>query len=190
MYGSELDNVMNNNINVKINNKIVLALTALFGLVTMAGYVEKSVLLNNEEMVTVGSVVLMASDRNPSEIYGGTWELMTGDAALGLGDGSNLSGTIIGSNEMLVPIPAHTHNFTGKALPTHSHNLTMYTSNGTNNSGEEAFSKHADYSSGTVTTTSSPTGTPTGTISTTGTSNVKMNVRGARMKINVWKRVD
>lgn len=70
--------------------------------------------------MTVGSVVLRMDDVNPATIYGGTWELIQGDADLRLGNGSNLSGNIEGiTNDPSVPLVKHTHTATQAA---HSHN--------------------------------------------------------------------
>lgn len=181
---------------VEIKKKIALGVLLMTGAFATADYV--SFLKTDtsggfeikKETMIVGTVVIRVDSVNPSTIYGGTWELIKGDATLGLGDGSDLSASLIsGDNNPLVPVPAHSHNFTGNPLPNHSHSITMYTSNGTDSSAEEAFSKYADYSSGTVTTNAVSAGTPTGTISTTGVSNARMDVRGARLLVNVWKRV-
>ena len=46
---------------------------------------------------------------NPTEVYGGTWELITGDATLKFGDGTEQNLNINGSNEKTVSLPEHSH---------------------------------------------------------------------------------
>lgn len=137
----------------------------------------------------VGAVVLRFDDLDVNQIYHGTWVRVTGDASLCLGDGSNSVGSIFGENEVVVPVPEHTHgaSFSGNPLPAHTHSgvyggftFKMADGGGPNN---------VPYGGGYTSTGATSAGTPSGTvtINNAGTKDVKMNVRGAQIKVNVWK---
>lgn len=115
-------------IKFKINKYIALIGLSTIGLYAMADFV--SIINSNEvsyvaaepepEVMTVGAVVLRIDNVDPSTIYGGTWELITGDASLRLGNGAIQSGNITGNgNTPQVILPKHTHTATQVA---HSHN--------------------------------------------------------------------
>jgi len=137
----------------------------------------------------VGSVVLRMDATNPSTIYGGTWQLITGDATLTFGNGAAQTGGVTGSNDVAVPLPAHTHDatFTGNRLPDHRHDNGIYgESEGTTNRRSPAIYKN----DGILYTGYESAGTPSGsvTVASAGVSNPTINVRGARIAINVWQR--
>lgn len=163
------------------------------------------------ETMPVGSVTLRMDAVNPSTIYGGTWTLITGDAALAFGDGTALNGVSEGNNNPLVPVVAHTHTATQVA---HSHTRGTMEIKGTTAIGEfdskkqtGAFTGKSSYSNegnGTAAggstdyttnfqasrswTGSTSSITPKITVASTGTSKATIDVRGARIKVNVWKR--
>ncbi|BAV80956.1 putative tail fiber protein [Vibrio phage RYC] len=62
-----------------------------------------------EALYPVGAAYVSFSARNPSTFLGGTWELVTGDAVLSFGDGTELSRSVVGDNEKDVPLPKHGH---------------------------------------------------------------------------------
>lgn len=147
----------------------------------------------------VGSVVLRMDATNPSTLYGGTWSLITGDASLSFGDGSQQSGTPYGNNTPAVPVPRHSHSasFKGNALPAHGHSLRRaraYDASGShlnyNKNTGHGGNDNASVVSNTINAASA--GTPTGsvTVNASGTSNVTLDVRGARIAINVWQRTE
>ena len=141
----------------------------------------------------VGTVVLRMDNKNPSYIYGGTWSLITGDASLTFGNGAAQTGAIVGSNTSVVPVPAHSHNASHSLIAetagNHRHpirtgsqrmsiddvtgqwfrdtNVIRYT---------EYAGDHTHSIAGSVTVESS------------GISDATIDVSGARIAINVWKR--
>lgn len=71
------------------------------------------------ESMPVGSVTFRMDAANPSTIYGGTWQLITGDASVRLGNGTVQDSSLKGlSNTPSVPLRAHTHTATQAS---HSH---------------------------------------------------------------------
>ena len=146
-----------------------------------------------DKLFPIGTVVLRMDNKNPGSIYGGTWGLITGDACLTFGNGAAQSGQQVGSNDVAVPLPAHSHGTT--------HNLST-TTNGNHNHAIRTGSQRmsiddvrgnwfrdtnllnyteyaGDHSHGIVGGVS---------IQSAGTANASVNVRGARIAINVWKR--
>lgn len=101
---------------LKINGKTLLGLTFLSAGLAFGDFVS---LINantsggitiEKEVMDIGSVVLRMDSTNPSTIYGGTWNLISGDASLRFGDGTDQAGTVQGAdNDPLVPIPLHNH---------------------------------------------------------------------------------
>lgn len=191
---------------LKINKKIGLFLLGGMSLFAAADFVSMVDLkssggvtieegLTEEEVVEIvlntmpiGSITLRLDGSNPSEIYGGVWELVNEDATFGFGNGSDYSSSsIVGDNTPLVPLKDHTHTFTGDLLPEHRHSLGS-TSDGYHG-GTSRLATGVDTSGGTKYTQNVSSGTPTGTISNEGTSNAKIDVRGARLLVNVWKRI-
>ena len=154
----------------------------------------------------VGSVTMRMDGINPGTLYSGqTWTLITGDAALTFGDGTDQTGTTSGSNTQSVPLLSHRHGMNH----THSRgsmNITGYFGgddrlaqnpkggafyNGTNLGGEGA-----DGGGGTATvyfnaanTWSGSTSNPSTSVTDyTGSGAPTMDVRGARLAVNVWQR--
>lgn len=138
----------------------------------------------------VGSALLLFSNQNPNGTYPGTWALVTGDASLALGDGSSNVGGIFGDNTPLVPLPEHGHigHFNGNPLPPHDHGMQIFgdVQAGNVNQRAPAIAKNQ----GELRTQGNSAGTPTGsvTVDVNGTRDARINVRGAQIKVNVWKR--
>lgn len=161
-------------------------------------------------LYTVNSIVLRLDDVNPATIYGGTWALITGDACLSFGDGSILDGLPYGENEVKPPLPKHRHQIKGAE---HSHdrgtmditgsfavddlstNLTTgaFTSQKTpNNYGSHGL--ELGYTM-TFKASRSWTGRTSKELKDLETDDagveadqLNMNVRGARIAVNVWVR--
>lgn len=138
----------------------------------------------------IGSALLLFNNVNPNTnaVYPGTWALVTGDASLALGDGSNSVGSISGNNNPLVPVPLHGHNanFVGNQLPDHQHaGVPARTRVQVGGNTNTLYSVYAD-----GVTSPATAGTPSGTVNiqNSGTENATLDVRGARIKVNVWKR--
>lgn len=126
---------MKGDINLKINKKLGLVIIAAASTLAMAEYVSivsakssggitiNAPSFNKDELLLeimpIGSVTLRMDAIDPATIYGGTWQLITGDASLRLGDGNSQSISVKGSgNKKQVPVPEHTHTATQVA---HSH---------------------------------------------------------------------
>lgn len=140
----------------------------------------------------VGAWIFLSTNQNPNtnNVYPGVWQLITGDASIALGDGTNNVGTINGNNTPNVPVPKHNHvaTFTGNQLPPHSHDIGLYGNTvGPTNRRAPAVSNNE----GLLYTSNVSAGTPSGYVNVDyfGTENATLNVRGAQIKVNVWKRV-
>lgn len=160
-----------------------------------------------ESFYPVGKVEIFLDDTNPNGLYPGNWTLVSGTASLSLGDGSSANvGSIVGSDDQLVVLPEHNHSMA------HEHTrgsmeITGYFGgddkigknpkggafyNGSSLGGGGAdgggnpstiyFAASRSWSG----KTSQPTNPNTGD---KGTADATMNVAGARMPVNVWKRV-
>ncbi|ENU5815588.1 phage tail fiber protein [Vibrio fluvialis] len=175
------------------------------------------------EAFPVGSCFLSMTAQNPADMLGyGTWKLITGDASLTFGDGTEQTGVASGENTPLVPVPEHTHGMssgghhahsgTAASAGAHTHSMDTTAGNGGAISNQtDANSKilsskegwapnttvYAHYSvpkaihaSGahTHSLSISGAGDHTHTISAAGTANATLDVRGARIAINVWQR--
>lgn len=116
----------------------------------------------------VGTVILRMDSVDPSTIYGGTWQRLTGDASLAIGNGGNLSGQVYGENEPLVPLPAHSHGFLGRS----GGDWNDFLGGSTASYGMGQGSVQNGYATAEA-----------------GESGAKLNVRGARIDVNVWKRI-
>ena len=141
----------------------------------------------------VGSVVMRMDAVNPATLYGGTWQLITGDATITFGNGAAQTGRATGSNDVDVPLPAHTHGTT--------HNLGT-TTNGNHNHAIRTGSQRMsidDIRGNWFRDTNMLNYTEyagdhnhgiTGGVSvqSAGTANATIDVRGARIAINVWLR--
>ena len=140
----------------------------------------------------VGSVVMRMDAVNPATLYGGTWQLITGDATITFGNGSAQTGNANGNNNPGVPLPYHshgtTHNLTARQVPDHTHGgvparvrvevggstgtlYSVYQDGNTSPSGG-----HGHIMDGGV------------SVNAEGTQNATIDVRGARIAINVWRR--
>lgn len=144
----------------------------------------------------IGSLELRADNVNPASVYPGTtWTLIVGDYSLHLGDGNN-GGTATGSNTPAVPLPQHTHSASVSISSGGSHSHTIYMGGGSDGP-RKALSVDSDHGEGnsyigTYDSTQpggAHTHTGTASIANTGTANATLDVRGARIFINVWKRV-
>ena len=142
----------------------------------------------------VGSVVLRMDNINPGTLWGiGQWTLITGDASLAFGDGGNMTGVAFGSNNPDVPLPRHGHtmrnNLSIGSAGNHSHGgvplrqrvqiggstgtlYSPYADGRTEDAGEHNHSLNGDIY-----------------VEETGSSSATINVRGARILINVWRRI-
>ena len=136
----------------------------------------------------VGSVVMRMDAVNPATLYGGTWQLITGDATITFGNGSAQSGNAIGNNNPSVPLPYHSHSatFSGNQLPPHQHEIPINSIEG----GPKSAVPAVNSGNTLMTTYGVSAGTPSGRVSVSaeGTPNSTIDVRGARIAINVWLR--
>jgi hypothetical protein len=208
---------------IKVNGKGMICIAMLSAGLAFGDYVS---LINSEEVayisappavapeeiMTVGSVVFRMDDVNPSTIYGGTWELITGDAEVRFGDGNVQNALVQGNDNKSVPLPKHSHdmfhthtrgsmeitgyfptiivgsfqNGTGGAFWGSSHsqfqNKSAYANSTTNNYGIQ-FQASRNWSG----STSQPSTTNTGEA---GVDNASVNVKGAYITLNVWKRTN
>ncbi|EOB6645556.1 phage tail fiber protein [Vibrio fluvialis] len=168
------------------------------------------------EAFPVGSCFLSMTAQNPAAMLGyGTWKLITGDASLTFGDGTEQTGVASGENNPLVPLPEHTHGMssgghhahsgTAASAGAHTHPLRTnpaYSSGGVSNGsintdrsaksdGSVALgngSMAASSGAHTHSLSINGAGDHTHTISAAGTANATLDVRGARIAINVWQR--
>lgn len=152
------------------------------------------------KMFPIGTVVLRMDDKNPANIYGGTWSLVTADASLSFGNGGNQSGAPYGNNNPSVPLPEHSHAVTynlhtsdagayqplGKFYPSNT-SLDGGTSDRFSWDRETGFSNDGNLISA-IPNHSHSVGGNIG-IGASGVSNATLDVRGARIAINVWRRV-
>lgn len=191
-------------IKFELNGKALLGIALLSAGIAFGEYVSvinaksSGGIVVSQPESSVGTVVLRMDDVNPSTIYGGTWELVRSDGYLAFGDGSVQSGVPTGNNMVSVPLLAHSHtaSFSGNALPNHSHltyangsDSDQHPGGGNYISGSSFW--HGKSSHSGQSTQAVSAGTPTGSVSvnTTGQSDAKMDVRGERLYINVWKRI-
>lgn len=177
--------------------------------------------LNNifSNMFPIGTVVFRMDDVDPSTIYGGTWELMTGDATITFGDGNAQTGNAVGENTPAVPIARHKHGVSDAAhahtkgtlrlkgmIAPISQSMTQSTivangpfartgqtyyargtpddADGQNVHGIDFDTNRGGWSGQTSTQLNNLS---TDNYGVTGDS-AKLNVRGARVAINVWER--
>lgn len=138
----------------------------------------------------VNDIMIRIDNVNPATLIPGTtWTRIDGDFALFLGNGSN-AGTTTGNSYPGVPLPQHNHaaSFSGDPLPPHNHGSNIF-----GGAGGGANTNAATWSGYTtnIATTANGAGTPTGTVSVgySGVGNPTIDVRGARIFLNIWKRV-
>lgn len=136
----------------------------------------------------VGSVVMRMDAINPATLYGGTWVLITGDATITFGNGAAQTGEPRGNNDPSVPLPYHSHSatFSGDQLPPHQHEIPINSIEGGPRSAVPAVNSGHTF----MTTYGVSAGTPSGRVSVAaeGTQNPTIDVRGARIAINIWRR--
>lgn len=198
---------INFNLKFKINKKIGLAILGGMSLFAMADFVTlidaKSAggITIEKETMTVGSVVFRMDDVNPSTIYGGTWELLKGDATIALGDGTVQSGVSSGDNDPQVPLVEHSHT---RGTMEISGRVLNYTSN--KSKAEGSSPNGAFYGTGSIQYDGGGSSSGnhqypdniyfqasrnwTGSTSVEGVSNATLNVRGERLTVNVWQRIN
>ena len=128
---------------------------------------------------------------DPATIYGGTWALIdgqNGEVSLNFGDGTSRDGGVLGENNPVVPVVEHTHTFTGDLMAEHTHEENYATI--TNGMPDGNADRGANYMVAQSTKESGvkSAGTPSGTNSLTGTAGATLDVRGARISINIWQR--
>ena len=141
----------------------------------------------------VGTVVLRMDSVNPTNIYGGTWVLITGDASLTFGNGAVQSGTVVGNNNVVVPVPLHNHGV--------SHNLSVGRAGQHTHSmktGSDRMSiddvRGQWFRKGDALNYTEPAGEHDHpiyggvSVQAAGTQGASINVSGARIAINVWRR--
>lgn len=140
----------------------------------------------------VGSVVMRMDAVDPATLYGGTWQLITGDATITFGNGAAQSGSASGNNNPVVPLPQHnhvaSHNLSALAVGDHTHGgvparvrveiggstgtlYSVYQDGNTSPAGG-----HGHIIGGGV------------SVGNAGSANPTIDVRGARIAINVWRR--
>ena len=136
----------------------------------------------------VGSVVMRMDAINPATLYGGTWVLITGDATVTFGNGAAQTGEPRGNNNPYVPLPYHSHSatFSGNQLPPHQHEIPINSIEG----GPKSTVPAVNNGHTLMTTSGVSAGTPSGRVSVSaeGTPNPTIDVRGARIAINIWRR--
>ena len=127
---------MNENKNIKISKKIGLMIMAGIGMFATTKYVsviesksadgllvngthEDEVLDMILDTMPIKTVTLRLDNVNPSIVYGGTWEIITGNASLSLGDGSLLSGLAYGNSTPTVPFQKQSYGMS------HGHELRL-----------------------------------------------------------------
>lgn len=157
------------------------------------GLVQKITDLNSnmDKRWPVGSILLFVNNRDPNGEYPGTWARIVGDASIGLGDGSNNVGIISGNNDPAVPLVQHSHGatFNGASMPAHSHGITIRVATASPE-GKGDWSAYGPGGGSNQQTDVASAGVTTGSVSihNAGTPGATLNVRGARLTVNVWKR--
>ncbi|HDI3263887.1 TPA: hypothetical protein PMC50_002508 [Vibrio cholerae] len=166
-----------------------------------------------------GLYLTMSEANPKDELGYGTWQLLTGDASLSFGDGTAQSGAVTGDNTPLVPVPAHSHTASQAAHSHNRGNMEIAGEiSGMSDQGHRSqvlnWGEGAFYIDRAGTSQSLPghyghrqgggravfrasrswTGNtsstaPAVTVNSTGTASARIDVRGARIKVNVWMRV-
>lgn len=140
----------------------------------------------------IGDTLFRFDDVSPEVKYPWqSWDLVTGDASIRLGDGSDNGTGIYGDqtpyagNEPLVPLPQHTHGATS-TFTSYPHNhggvLDEY------GDGEFANPTAGDELLKGETEDATVIGTVTTTIAQEGTAQATIDTRGLYVKMNVWVR--
>lgn len=146
-----------------------------------------------KNLFPVGTVVFRMDNVNPATLYGGTWSLITGDATITFGNGAAQSGGVTGSNTVAVPLPAHSHGATHDLVTSTNgnHNHAIRTGrdrmsiddtggNWFRNNNLLNYTEYAGDHNHTISGSVS--------IQSAGTAGASINVAGARIAINVWRR--
>lgn len=135
---------------IKINGKALIGVVCLSASIAFGDFVSmidvKSAggIVIEKETMDIGSVVFRIDNKNPSTVYGGTWELITGDASLRFGDGTSQSGNIEGlANNPTVPLPLHNHGI--------DHNHPSATTNTDTHYHQTMHNDENNYSNTTIT---------------------------------------
>lgn len=202
--------MLNGDINLKINKKIGVAILSAMSLFAAADFVSfvdadsAGGIVIEKETMDVGSVVFRMDDKNPADIYGGTWQLITGDATLAFGDGTPQSGISSGNNDPLVPLVEHSHTMN------HDHPSVTTSTNGNHShgwrGGNDTTAGRTAMAGGKNSLSSGPSNNAiyaagnhnhtvdlpnyNGNTGNAGVSNATLDVRGERITINVWKRIN
>lgn len=160
--------------------------------------------INNVPVVLypVGSCYLTMASHNPATLFGGTWNLITGDASLSFGDGTTQDGVASGDNTPAVPLLGHshsinhTHSQATTTTDTHKHDILF--ERDANESGDSPRTimgggeyQIADSTGHTQDDSHNHTvnvPSHSGNSGVAGASNVTQNVRGSRISVNVWER--
>lgn len=140
-------------------------------------------------------------DENPEDFFGGKWELIDADATISFGDGSIQSGLPIGSNIKSVPLQAHSHDrgtmeITGELIGMsdqgHKNQMFGWASGAfhlTRTGTSQSLPGHYGHRAGGGKALFNASRSWEGHTSVEGEQDAKIDVRGAQVKINVWKRV-
>lgn len=195
---------MKGDINLKLSKKSALLLVGVVsafaaadfvsfvdaknsGGIIVDGLTEEQVKKIVLDTMPIGSVTIRIDAVNPNTIYGGSWQLISGDASLRLGNGSALTGAVKGnSNNPSVPLVAHSHTYqktTGWEVVVSNTGwgaVTVPDSGwsalvGTGNSSGTRVAGRIQNSAATSNSAGSPSPT--------------MDVRGQYVEVNVWKRI-
>lgn len=149
----------------------------------------------------VGDLMIRADNVNPATLIPGTtWTLITGDYAIRLGNGSN-GGQTAGTNDPAVPLPLHSHGASATITSAggHYHFVGLRVRSDFIQSGY-SFTSGANGGAAAEHHTNSPympltneTGAHSHgasvSIGNAGSSGATLDVRGARLYLNIWKRV-
>ncbi len=160
------------------------------GGITVEGMTDAEVKAIVLETMPIGSITMRMDNIDPTTIYGGTWEIIEADASLHSGGGGSLSGLVVGENEMDVPLKNHSHSTTVSSN-THHHQFSGPSQSYagiTSGSDTRRYSETGAEKRIYVNTTSD-THSHTVTVGSEGIVSPKIDVRGARVLINVWKRI-
>lgn len=149
----------------------------------------------------VGDIMIRADNVNPQTMFPGTtWTRLDGDFTLHLGNGTN-GGTTTGNSFPAVPLPNHSHgaSLNISSAGGHSHTVGLrvradfiqsgwnYATGSNGNSAAEHHSTNpymplTDYTGAHVHGGSV-------SIGNAGVDGASIDVRGARIFLNIWKRV-
>ncbi len=200
---------MKGDINLKISKKGLLIFSTIIGFFAMADYV--SVIdakssggvivdgLSEQEIadliaqgisdsMPIGSVTIRLDSVNPNSLYGGTWQLITGDASLRLGSGNALTGNIKGSsNNQSVPLVSHNHSY--QKTTNFQVSVANYGWDTTVTIPDNGWSSYIGTGNSSGTRVSGRLKNTTTTTNNQGMASPTMDVRGQYVEVNVWKRI-